>query len=141
MDQYQLKMQGIRTDLQGQLELETRGLRTHMDQKIVVLEGHLDAKMNFIYWETTEALQVLRNQVAEVQKSQKKMWEVMNRIAIELHELVAWNASSNDEEESGTTAQLEETHLGLLIHNGSHWRPRDNIGPEGQRGSNRANYK
>lgn len=77
------------------------------------MELRIDAKMNEVRWETSEALKNLRKDVLEVQKSQEKMREVLNRMTQVIHELAAQQAQSEKEEEADAV-QDNTRHPSLL---------------------------
>ena len=56
-----------------------------------------------------EALKEMKSQVAEVQKSQDKMWGAISQMGEELRELAMREDSSDEEQEAGPEVSQEET--------------------------------
>ena len=71
-----------------------------INQKVVLLEARVEAKVNEVRQDTTCLLEELKGTMATVRESQKKMGQAMERMSNELEELVQRNASTKGEEET-----------------------------------------
>ena len=96
MDRVQNQVTFIRSDLKEQIdramweaktELRTE-LAAMINQKVVLLEAHVEAKVNEVRQGTTSLLEELKITVAMVHESQEKMGQAMERMSNELQELV-----------------------------------------------------
>lgn len=82
-------------------------MRAKIHQKTVTMELKIQERMNVVRRETVEALQNLRQDALEVQKSQGKMRKVLNRMDLEIPENAAGQARSDDEEEEAAFRMIQ----------------------------------
>ena len=71
-----------------------------INQKVVLLEARVEAKVNEVWQDTTSLLEELKTTVAAVRESQEKMGQAMERMSNELEELVQRDVGTEDEEKT-----------------------------------------
>ena len=78
-----------------------------INQKVVLLEAHVEAKVNEVRQGTTSLLEELKATVVVVRESQEKMGRAMERMSNELQELVQRDAGTEGEEETYLLPQID----------------------------------
>ena len=108
MDRIQNEVKSIRPDLKEQIDKAVQEAKTELrtelaamiNRKVVLLETHMEAKINEVRRDTTSLLEELKTTVAVVRESQEKMRQAMERMSNEVQELVQRDAGTNGEEET-----------------------------------------
>ena len=85
-----------------------------VNQKVVLLEAHVEAKANEIRQDTTSLLEDLKATVVAIHESQEKMWQAMKRVSNELQELVQRDVGTEGEEEIDMALVTPNWDEGLL---------------------------
>ena len=78
---------------EAKTELRTK-LAAMINQKVVLLETHVEAKVNEVCQDTTSLLEELKTIVAAIRESQEKMGQAMERMSNEVQELVQRDAGT-----------------------------------------------
>ena len=76
-------------------------LHAEINGKAVTIKAGCQQQLNELKASIGAALQEMKGQVAEVQKSQDKMWGAISRMSDELQELATKEDSSDEEQEAG----------------------------------------
>ena len=84
-------------------------LQADINGKPVMIKAEVQHQLNELKASIGDALKTMKGQVAEVQKSQDKMWGAISRMGEELRELATREDSSDEEQEAGPEVSLEET--------------------------------
>ena len=79
-------------------ELRTE-FRAALDKKAVLLETYVETRVNEIRQDSSSTLEQLKELVAAVCESQKKMWHAIDGMSKEFLELVHRDAGTEGEEE------------------------------------------
>ena len=94
-----LKEQIDRAVLEAKTKLRTE-LAAMINQKVVLLEMRMEAKINEVRQGTTSLLEELKTTVAAGRESQEKMGQTFERMSNKVQELVQKDAGIEDEEET-----------------------------------------
>ena len=84
-------------------------LQAEINGKTVMIKAEVQQQLNELKASIGATLQEMKGQVAEVQKSQDKMWGAISRMGEELRELATREDSSDEEQEAGPEVSQEET--------------------------------
>ena len=74
-----------------------------------MIKAKVQQQLNELKTSIGATLQAMKTQVAEVQRSQDKMWGAISRMGEELRELATSEDSSNEEQEAAPKVSQEET--------------------------------
>ena len=83
-------------------------LQAKINGKIVMIKAEVQRQLNELKASIGDALKTMKGQVAEVQKSQDKMWGAISRMGEELRELATKEDSSDEEQEASPEVSQEE---------------------------------
>ena len=105
MDAWVTQLEGAHRLYVDQAMIATRmNLEAELDGKVVLIKTELQQQMNGVEESIGESLQAMQGQLADVQKSQDKMWGAITRMGEELQGLAAKENNSGSEHEEEEAA-------------------------------------